>query len=78
MRPLVVEPFIKVYMLVKQDGLYMYPTGFDANNNMGTGFFPTQNHAELMRTKELLAQTPDSTVQYHIFELELPNPAYKE
>jgi len=77
-KPLLVEPFIKVYMLLKQDGLYLYPAGFDANNNMGSGFFPTQNVAELMRTKELLAQKPDSTTQYHIFELEIPNPAYTQ
>ena len=65
-------------MLVKQDGTYLYPSGFDSNNNMGTGFFPSQNVAELMRTKELLAQKPESTAQYHIYELEIPNPAYKE
>ena len=51
MRPLPVEPYLKVYMLVKQDGTYLYPSGFDSNNNMGTGFFPSQNVAELMRTK---------------------------
>lgn len=77
-KPLPVDPFLKVYMLVKQDGTYLYPTGFDSNNNMGTGFFPTQNTAELMRTKELLTQKPDSTSKYHIYELEIPNPAYKE
>jgi hypothetical protein len=63
MRPLKVEPYLKVYMLVKQDGTYLYPCGFDSNNNMGTGFFPTQNVAELMRTKELLAQKPESTAE---------------
>ena len=78
MRPLPVEPFLKVYMLVKQDGTYLYPTGFDANNSMGSGFFPTQSHAELMRTRELLAQKSDSTSQFHIYEIEIPNPAYKE
>ena len=78
MRPLLVEPYLKVYMLVKQDGIYLYPSGFDSSNNMGTGFFPTQNVAELMRTKELLAQKPESTAQYHIYELEIPNPAYTD
>lgn len=78
MRPLPVDPYLKVYMLVKQDGTYLYPTGFDSNNHMGSGFFPTQNMAELMRTKELLAQKTESTAEYHIFELEIPNPAYKQ
>ena len=78
-KPLPVEPYLKVYMLIRQEGTYLYPTGFDTNNHMGgTGFFPSQNVAELMRTKELLGQKPDSTAQYHIFELDLPNPAYKE
>ena len=78
MRPLEIEPYLKVYMLVKQDGPYLYPSGFDSNSNMGTGFFPTQNVAELMRTKELLAQKPESSSQFHIYEIEIPNPAYKE
>lgn len=77
MKPLPVEPFLKVYMLLKQDGTYLYPTGFDSNNNMGTGFFPSQSMAELMRTKELLAMKPESTTLYHIYEIEIPNPAYK-
>ena len=77
MKPLLVEPFLKVYMLLKQDGTYLYPTGFDSNNNMGTGFFPSQNAAELMRTRELLTQKLDATTQYHIYEIEIPNPAHK-
>lgn len=78
MRPLAIEPFLKVYLLLRQNGTYLNATGFDANNNMGSGFFPTQHHAELMRTKELLALKPDCTDKFHIYELEIPNPAYKE
>ena len=78
MKPLKIDPYLKVYMLVKQDGTYLYPTGFDSNNHMGTGFFPTQNAAEIMRTKELLSQTASGTSKYHIYELEIPNPAYTE
>jgi hypothetical protein len=33
----------------------------------------------MARTKELLAQSNNSSsVRYHVYELELPNPAYKE
>lgn len=78
MRPLTVEPFLKVYMLLKQDGTYLYPCGFDQNAGLGTGFFPTQSTAELFRTKELLALKPDAITQFHIYEIEIPNPAYQK
>lgn len=78
MRPLPVEPYIKVYMLVKQDGMYLYLCGYDPNASLGSGFFATQNDAEMARTKEILGQKPESTAHYHIYEIEIPNPAYKE
>lgn len=78
MRPLPVESYIKVYMLVKQDGMYLYPCGYDSNVSLGTGFFSTQNDAEMVRTREILGQKPESTSHYYIYELEIPNPAYKE
>ena len=76
-KPLPVEPYIKVYMLLRQDGMYLYPAGYDSNASMGTGFFASNNDAELNRTKELLSQKAESTAKYHIYELERPNPAYK-
>jgi hypothetical protein len=78
MRPIPPEPFFKAFMLIKQDGIYCYPCGYDSNNGMGTGFFQTQNDAEMARTKELLGKNPESNARFHIYELELPNPAYKE
>ena len=78
MRPLPVEPFLKVYQLIKQDGLYMYPCGYDINSGLGTGFYSTQHDAEMARTKELLSTKSDSTAKFYIYELEIPNPAYKE
>jgi hypothetical protein len=78
MRPLPVEPFLKVYMLVRQNGTYLSPAGYDANAGLGSGFFISQSDAEMFRTRELLALKPDSTDKLHIYELEIPNPAYKE
>lgn len=78
MRPLPVEPFIKVYMLLCQNGTYLNVTGFDPNGGIGSGFFITRGDAEMYRTKELLGQKTDSTNKYHIYEIEIPNPAYTE
>lgn len=65
-------------MLLRQDGTYLNPAGYDANAGLGSGFFITQSDAEMYRTKELLGQKPDSTAKYHIYEIEIPNPAYKD
>lgn len=78
MRPIPPDPYIKVFMLLKQDGMYCYPCGFDSSNGMGTGFFQTQQDAEMARTRELLGLKQDSNARYHIYEIELPNPAHKE
>jgi hypothetical protein len=56
----------------------MYPWGYDVNAGLGTGFYSTQHDAELARTKELLSTKSESTAKFHIYELEIPNPAYKE
>lgn len=65
-------------MLMRQDGTYLSPAGYDQNAGLGTGFFMTQSDAEMFRTRELLGQKTDSTARYHIYELEIPNPAYTE
>lgn len=78
MRPLPVEPFLKVYMLLRQDGTYLGLAGYDQNAGLGTGFFMTQSDAEMFRTRELLGQKSESTSKYLVYELEIPNPAYKE
>jgi len=50
-----------------------------SNNSIGTGFFLTREEAEHNRTLAILA---DTTVgrkpQWHVFELDVPNPAYTE
>lgn len=43
---------------------------------IGSGFYRTLDEAEHNRTIEALKSTDGST--YHVFELEFPNPIYKE
>jgi hypothetical protein len=68
---------LKVYQLVKQVGLTFAPWAYNTVNNtpLGLGFFTTLQEAEHHRTMGVLG---DSGPTYHIFELEVPNPAYKE
>jgi hypothetical protein len=44
--------------------------------SLGLGFFWTQTEAEHHRTMELLKDTTMPKSQYHVFELDIPNPAY--
>lgn len=82
MEPIKAPRTLKVYSLVKQTGLSLNYVGFSTNApSIGTGFFITQIEAEYHRTLELLKDIsmlgmPKS--QYHVFELEIPNPAYQE
>ena len=72
--PLLPPKKFSVYMLLKQDKLTFYPTGINAE--MSTGFFRSREDAEHQRMVEVLKGT--STDMYHIYELEVPNPAYRE
>ena len=46
--------------------------------NYGAGFYGTRHEAEQARTFELLKDTTNPKPNYHVFELELPNPAFQE
>ena len=72
--PLLPPKKFSVYLLLKQDKLTFYPTG--VNTEMSTGFFRNREDAEHQRMVEVLKGT--STDMYHIYELEVPNPAYRE
>ena len=48
------------------------------NNYVGVGMYPTLQDAEHNRTMETLKDTDSAYNTYHIFELEFPNPAYRE
>ena len=72
---------LKVYQLLKRNGLSMYNATGSSNINgvtLGPGFFLTQHDAEMHRTMELLKLQPGDASEFFVFELELPNPVYKE
>ena len=73
---------MKVYSLLKmatKNGLNIGSCGSaPAANYIGTGMYMTLQEAEHMRTLETLKDTDGGANSYHIFELEFPNPVYKE
>ena len=80
MEPLRPPPTYKIYTVIKQSGLamsYVYVSQVNAIN-YGPGFYGTRHEAEQARTFELLKDTTEPKAKYHVFELELPNPAYQE
>jgi len=46
--------------------------------NFGPGFYAARQEAEQVRTFEMLKDTTESKSLYHVYELEIPNPAYQE
>ena len=80
MEPLIPPKTFKVYTLIKQTGLlmnYVYVAG-TGHVQFGPGFYATRDEAEHSRTLELLKDTATPRSWYHVFELEIPNPAYQE
>lgn len=80
MEPLKPPPTFKVYTVIKQTGLslgYVYSSSSSAVS-FGSGFYGSRDEAEKARTYELLKDTTDPKPHYHVFEMEVPNPAYKE
>ena len=80
MEPLKPPQTFKVYTVIKQTGLalgYVYSSA-SSNVSFGSGFFGSRDEAEKARTYELLKETADPKPRYHVFELEIPNPAYQE
>jgi len=74
---------VKYYQLMKmatKTGLNISPCGTipSGNNYIGTGMYTTLQEAEHNRTMETLKDMDSSYNSYHIFELEFPNPVYKE
>lgn len=76
MKPVTPSSHVSVFMLAKQTGATLCPVGFQAGLNWGTGMFTTLLAAEHQRLVEMLSDTTNS--KYHIFELEIPNPAYEQ
>ena len=81
MVPLKPQPTFKVYAVIKQTGLlmsYVYGNGSSSSVTFGPGFYGSREEAEQLRTLELLKSTDSGSSEYHVFELEIPNPAYKK
>ncbi len=79
MEPINPPKTFKVYTLIKQSGLNLsYTASSTLGMSLGLGFFWTQTEAEHHRTMELLKDTTMPKSQYHVFELDIPNPAYSE
>ena len=79
MEPLKPPDTLRIYALIRQSGLSFNGVGFSTSApTLGTGFFATHQEAEFQRTVEVLRDTALPKAQYHVFELDIPNPAYKE
>jgi hypothetical protein len=80
MEPLKPPATYKVYTVIKQTGMamnYVY-VSMQSSINYGSGFYGTRHEAEQVRTFELLKESAESKSKFHVFELEIPNPAYQE
>lgn len=83
MEPIKPPKTLKYYQLLRmstKSGLNITSCGSTAsgNNYVGIGMYLTQQDAEHNRTMETLKDTDAAHNTYHVFELEFPNPAYRE
>jgi hypothetical protein len=82
MEPIKPPKTVKFYQLMRmstKNGFNISSCGATvANNYIGTGVYLTLQEAEHNRTLETLKDTDGGYNSYHIFELEFPNPVYKE
>ena len=81
MESLPIPKTMKVYQLVRMStktSLNFSTTGTAAAGAayIGSGFYLTQSEAEQNRTLETLKDTDGN--RFYVFELDIPNPAYKE
>jgi hypothetical protein len=81
MEPLPIPKTMRVYQLVRlstKATLNFSTTGTAAAGAayIGSGFYLTQSEAEQNRTLETLKDVDGN--KFYVFELEFPNPAYKE
>jgi hypothetical protein len=78
MEPIKPPKIIKIYQLVKQTGMN-FNYGGSGSMGLGLGFYTTQQEAEHNRTLEVLKDTTTGPKpRWHIWELDVPNPAYEE
>lgn len=67
----------KIYILIKQNGMYFSNIGADTPS-LGLGFFNTIDAAEKSRTMEILKLPADSKEKFLIFDIDVPNPTYQK
>ena len=82
MEPIKPPKTVKFYQLLKmstKNSFTINSCGTTSSANyIGTGIYMTLQEAEHNRTMETLKDTDGGYNSYHIFELEFPNPVYKE
>lgn len=81
MEPLKPPKTMKVYQLLRRSGMVHSTVASSSMINglsLGSGFFMSQHDAEMHRTMEILKLSAGDNAEFFIFELELPNPVYKE
>jgi len=79
MEPIAPPKTIKIYQLIRQTGMTFSSTG-SGTAGLGVGFYSTLQEAEQNRTMELLKDTTSgiNKPKWHVWELDIPNPAYQE
>lgn len=79
MEPIRAPKTIKIYQLIRQTGMSFTGSG-SGTGGLGIGFYATLQEAEHNRTMELLKDTTTgiNKPKWHIWELDIPNPAYEE
>jgi len=79
MEPINPPKTLKLYQLVRQNGLsFSTSSAMSQPISLGCGFFYSLNEAEMHRTNEVLKESSLPKSKWHIFELEVPNPAHGE
>lgn len=79
MKPLEAPATLTIYMLLNQSSasFYFNPAAVAGiTSTMGSGFFGTRDEAEKARTLAILSDKSNNI--FHVFELEVPNPAYQK
>jgi hypothetical protein len=78
--PIKAPKILKIYQLMRQSGMTFSNAATSSSSGLGSGMFPTLQEAEHNRTLEVLKDTTTGVnkPRWHIFELEVPNPAYEE
>ena len=80
MEPIKPPKTLKIYQLMRQTGMNFSNAVASSPAGLGSGIFPSLQEAEHNRTLEVLKDTTTgiNKPRWHIFELEIPNPAYEE